>query len=140
MSFCRWSSDNFQCDLYCYEDVSGGITTHVASNRVVGEIPEAPFELLMNEGSTIPEQVLNRMTEANLKRYMEAHRRQMDFLETCKREPIGLPYDGQSFNDPDYESFLARLLHLRETGYHFPDYVLDLVKEAIKEQNVKKES
>ena len=46
MSYCRWSSDNWKCDLYCYEDVSGGITTHVAGNRIVGDIPEAPLSLL----------------------------------------------------------------------------------------------
>ncbi len=34
MSYCRWSSDNTNCDLYCYEDCSGGFTTHVAGFRL----------------------------------------------------------------------------------------------------------
>lgn len=34
MSYCRWSSDNWKCDLYCYEDANGYIT-HVADNRIV---------------------------------------------------------------------------------------------------------
>lgn len=33
MSYCRWSSDNFQCDVYVYEDCAGGWTTHVAGRR-----------------------------------------------------------------------------------------------------------
>ena len=41
MSYCRWSTDNFKCDLYCYEDVNGGFTTHVASNR---PSPPYPYE------------------------------------------------------------------------------------------------
>ena len=117
MSYCRWSSDNWKCDLYCYEDVNGGITTHVAAYRIVGDVPEVPLSLL-KEGKT--------------KEYYDAYKKQMDFLETAKREKIGLPYDGQSFNDPDHKSFLKRLLHLREVGYNFPDYVIEMVKEDIK--------
>ena len=41
MSYCRWSSDDFKCDLYCYKDVSGGYKTHVADRRIVGDIPHA---------------------------------------------------------------------------------------------------
>lgn len=26
MSYCRWSTDDFKCDLYIYEDVAGGWT------------------------------------------------------------------------------------------------------------------
>jgi len=33
MSYCRWSSGDWNCDLYCYEDARGGWTTHVAENR-----------------------------------------------------------------------------------------------------------
>src|SRR5687767_6611694 len=39
MSYCRWSTDDFQCDLYCYEDVSGGFTTHVAGRRKIWDAP-----------------------------------------------------------------------------------------------------
>ena len=118
MSYCRWSSDNWKCDLYCYEDVSGGITTHVAGNRIVGDVPEAPLKLLL---------------DGTYKEYYRAYKKQSAFLDTAKHKKIGLPYDGESFNDPDYESFLDRLLHLRETGYNFPGYVIEEVKREIKE-------
>lgn len=32
MSYCRWSTDDFTCDLYCYES-SEGYVTHVASYK-----------------------------------------------------------------------------------------------------------
>jgi len=104
MSYCRWSSDNWRCDLYCYEDVNGGITTHVACKSV------------------------------SIDEWTKAHKKQMEFLHTAKSEKIGLSYDGETFNDPDYESFLKRLLHLREVGYNFPDWVIEEVEEDIKRQ------
>lgn len=38
MSYCRWSSMDFKCDLYIYE-AEDGIAIHVASNRVIGDVP-----------------------------------------------------------------------------------------------------
>jgi hypothetical protein len=139
MSYCRWSSDNWKCDLYCYEEVSGGFTTHVASNRIVGEVPEASFALLQkNDDLSVPEQVMRRLRNEAFKEWTEAQEKQSKFLDTCKHKPIGLPYDGESFNDPDLESFLKRLLHLREVGYKFPDYVLEEVKEEIEDARKRK--
>ncbi len=115
MSYCRWSSDNFKCDLYCYEDVSGGFTTCIAGNRIKGNIP-----------------ILPKLTSETVKdgSYLTAYKEQMAFLETAEREKIDLPHANETFNDPDLESFLERLIHLREIGYNFPDYVIESVKES----------
>jgi hypothetical protein len=40
MSYCRWSSDHFECDVYVYADVSGGWTTHVAGRRRKHRVPD----------------------------------------------------------------------------------------------------
>lgn len=124
MSYCRWSSNNWDCDLYCYADVSGGFTTHVARNRIDGDIPKEDMRLLR---------------DGKVDEFMAQHNAQMKFLETCTRSPIGLPFDGQTFNDPDEEAFLARLLQLRLAGYRFLDYVLDDVRDEIKERDAAKE-
>lgn len=108
MSYCRWSSDNWKCDLYCYENVNGGWTTHVAAQKVTGDVPEE-----LEIGSVPAEE------------WIKAHNAAMDFLDTAERKPIGLPHDGRSFNDPTLEAFRERLLDLRAAGYSFPDYVLD---------------
>ena len=131
MSYCRWSSNNWKCDLFCYEDVSGGITTHVAGNRVVGEVPEVSLRLLQYKPVSVTEEILTRMRHEEFKEWTEANERQQKFLDTCQRVPIGLPYDNQSFNDPTYEDFLARLMHLRSVGYRFPDYVIEEVEDDI---------
>lgn len=120
MSYCRFSSDSWRCEVYCYEDCSGGFTTHVAGNRVVGEIPQ---DLPWPSGGAD--------NGAEIAQWMARHGEQMAFLETCEREPIGLPHDGDSFNDPDEESMLARLIDLQSIGYHVPQYVIDGLKEDI---------
>ena len=119
MSYCRWSSDNWQCDVYCYESADG-FTTHVAGNKTVEPPPDDQWADFV-AGRITPEE------------FGVKHQAAMDFLETAERKPIGLPYDGQSFSDPDLESFLARLLHLKETGYNVPEFVINNVREEITE-------
>lgn len=117
MSYCRFSSNDWSCDLYCYEDVSGGFTTHVASNRIVGEIPKVP------PWNSVP-----------VEEWFEAHRKQMDFVGNAKRENIGLPFDGAQFNDPDLKSLLKRVLGLRSCGYVVPRCAIDMIQGEIDDE------
>lgn len=117
MSYCRFSSDNWKCDIYCYEGGSGFVT-HVAGNRVVGDIPKTP-----------------PITKENMPAYMVAHRAQMAFLDTCKRAPIDLPHAGKSFDDPDAGSCADRLESLRAIGYHVPQYAIDTLREEAAESS-----
>lgn len=114
MSYCRWSSDNWHCDVYSYADCEGGFTTHVANNRIVGDIPEVP-----------------NMLEVDSNIWFKAYQRQMDFLDKAKHKFIGLPYDGDTFNDPDLSSFLIRLKDLKEIGYNVPSWVIEEVQAEI---------
>ena len=119
MSYCRWSSDNFMCDLYCYEDVNGGWTTHVARSRPARR-PQPEMPDLISGTIDVPA-------------WLEAHNAMMADLDTIPRVPIGGPHDGQSFNDATLEEFRDRLLMLRAAGYRFPDGVLAAVEEEIAE-------
>ena len=116
MSLCRWSSNNYQCDLYCYEDTSGGYTTHVANSRHAN-LPKVSLDDVMKADGDAQQREL-------LKIYQQ-------WAADLDQEmiPLGLPYDGQSFNDPDLESFLARVTMLRDAGYRVPDYVFEAIKE-----------
>lgn len=118
MSYCRWSSDNWKCDLYCYEDVSGGWTTHVADRRRVGFVPDDRWGDFVRGVISAQE-------------YADLHRAQMDILSNLPMEDIDLPHAGETFNDASLEEFKDRLLYLRSIGYHFPDYVLERVNEEI---------
>ena len=121
MSYCRWSSENWECDLYCYES-DRGFTTHVASNRLVGKVPRVEFPKA-------------EASDAEWKAWERDYRQQREWLRTAERKPIGLPYDGQTFDDPDRESFLRRLLELRAVGYRFPDWVLEDVRSELAESS-----
>lgn len=104
MSLCRWSGMDWQCDLYCYESENGYIT-HVGVNRIVGDIPKVDNSLIVS---------------GDFDKYVEQHRKQMEFLNTTERKPIGLKYDGQTFYD-NKETIMATLKMLREEGYRFPE-------------------
>lgn len=121
MSYCRWSTDDFQCDLYCYEDCMGGWTTHVAASRIAWTEPLPP-----EDGDIMGD-------EEQVKRWMQRHNKVMELVRTSPKQNIGLPYDGQTFNDEDLPSFLNRLQHLKEVGYQFPDFVIEAVKAEIAE-------
>jgi hypothetical protein len=114
MSYCRWSSDDFGCDVYVYEDVSGGWTTHVARFKVLGEIPKIPP---MTGDPAWPEL------------FLPAYNAQMAYLETAQRAPIDLAHDGESFNDPTPGQCAERLQWLCELGYKVPQYAIDELRE-----------
>ncbi len=114
MSYCRWSSDNWACDLYCYES-DWGFVTHVAGQKHTGEIPPIDWSL---KGAD-----LAASYSANLKA-----------VQDSDMAPIGLAHDGASFTDGTLEAFKARLLMLREAGYRFPDEVLVAIEEEIVER------
>lgn len=120
MSYCRWSSDNWKCDVYCYEDCLGGWTTHVASNKRVGEIPTYSFA--------------KDDSKEELDRFMREYRAHQDALDKTALVPIGLPHDGETFNDPTLEDFRDTLTMLKDAGYNVPQYVFEAIEEEIKEE------
>lgn len=107
MSYCRWSSDDFMCDLYCYADIGGGWTTHVARRRSLRR-PETP--------SPYTREALEKAQIADL-----------------PLEPIGLPYDGMTFNDATLESFRERVVMLLAAGYAAPDHLIERIDAEIAE-------
>jgi len=119
MSYCRWSSDNWKCDVYCYEDVSGGWTTHVAAQKRVGEIPRYSFA--------------KDDSKEELDRFMREYKAHNEAVDKSTLEPIGLPYDGETFNDPTLEEFKERLIMLKKAGYNVPAWVFETIDEELSE-------
>ena len=116
MSYCRWSTDDFQCDLYCYES-KDGYETHIAGSRLNWKIDLPPkVEIAFKNG---------KLNKSALKRHIQ---RQVDVMDLMRNEnnyervPIGLAYDGQSFTDDSVEEFKSTLLMLKLAGYQFPDF------------------
>lgn len=124
MSYCRWSSDGFACDVYVYEDVMGGFTCHVARSKIVNlhEAPEEPkmpsdFGIVSDNNDWIPE-------------YMEKSKLRSEWLENhAIRENIGLEFDGKTFNTESATSMANELTMLKNMGYQVPQYAIDSLYE-----------
>jgi hypothetical protein len=112
MSYCRFSSDDFRCDLYVYRGRCDGFIVHVANFRMLGEPPRVDLE-------APPEEVA------------EAMRAQVDFVMSADRVAIDLPHAGESFRESDLASLRARLLRLSALGYRFPHNVLEEINSEI---------
>lgn len=110
MSYCRFSSNNWNCDIYAYESCMGGFDIHVASNRIVGNIPKCDIRLII---------------DGKYEEYAKQYKKQMEFLDGCEREKIGHPFDGESFNSQTLTEFKEQMIELRRVGYNFPNYVLE---------------
>jgi hypothetical protein len=116
LSYCRWSSDDFLCDLYCYESAQGFIT-YVANTRPV-YLEALPPEIPLREDT--------------LKSYMERWDKVMDMHHAAEKVPIGLPMDGKDFCDKTLSDFLQTLKMLKGMGYRFPDSVIEAVEEEMR--------
>lgn len=114
MAYCRWSTDDYQCDLYVYADVSGGYTIHVAGGRYLFKEPLPPPVSFMTD---IPE-------------WVERHNKVMAMCEAADQEKIDLAYAGDSFYGYSAEQAVDTLRMLHGLGYRFP---CDEVTEAIQE-------
>ena len=121
MSYCRWSSDNYKCDLYVYPVEDGAYMIHIASTKI-GDEENVP--LLLN------------IYDVGSDNYIEAYKKQSEFLKEAKRVLITLPYAGESLTEHDLPSLKARLLELRTLGYRFPDYVFDRIDEEMKDDRI----
>lgn len=112
MSYCRFSSDNWKSDIYCYES-DMGIVINVAATKIDG-IPEIP-----SWGVVSAEE------------YMEAVKVQSDYMDNHQsaRREIGLPYDGQYFLCGSYQQAYHKLVELKEVGYYVPEYAIANMKE-----------
>lgn len=127
---------NWRCDVYVYEDCGGGWTTHVAGRkRAVPPIPDLPIQLLPSFGGVWNQEA--RGFDYPSKWHRMAARIVFGFwawwhnwlhmgtLHLIPLRPIGLPHDGQSFNDGTPGECAERLQRLRQLGYTVPQRAID---------------
>jgi hypothetical protein len=119
MSYCRWSSDDFKCDVYVYAHCDGGWTTHVAGNRVVYKQPLPPEVEFVPHGDNTA--------------WFERHEIISKMLDECDRVRIELPHVGETFSDPTPGACADRLEQLRALGYIVPQYAIDSLREEAAE-------
>lgn len=113
MSYCRFSFDDFQCDVYVYDDASG-VSVHIARARVVFKKPLPP---------SVP------FSQATLQAWYDRHNRVMEMMELADRELINLEHAGQSFFGMDPEDAANFLEELRGMGYRIPVHVVTALRD-----------
>lgn len=108
MSYVRFSSDNFQSDVYAYES-SRGFEIHVSVIRFESETP-------------IPELLPLRltMTEEEVTSWLKRHAEQQEWIDKAQRSPIGLSRDGKDFCFLTEKEMYAFLKELKKEGYRVP--------------------
>ena len=111
MSYCRWSSDGFRCDLYAYEDVGGEFVIHVAKYRSDPPAPLMPWEC----------------GEQAMTLWKHAYK---GWSETRKLVPIGLPHDGAIFSLDSEDEMFQKMHELRCAGYLVPEWVFPCLDDT----------
>ena len=111
MSYCRWSCDDFQCDIYCYES-SSGFEVMVAAKKYVFDAPLPP-----------------EVDIENLDGWLKRHGVVSKMLKRAKLVDLGLPHDGQSFLEATAAECADRLEALKALGYRVPQYAIDSLRE-----------
>lgn len=145
MSYCRFSSMNMMCDVYVYQDCHGGWTTHVASvRRVIPPIPsllDGRFLMRVHHwsGATLNDDTKDFDYPSRWRKHVaKAWFRFAAWWQTyihggslklIPMRKIGLPEDGETFNDGTAEECADRLEALRAIGYRVPQYAIDALRE-----------
>lgn len=115
MSYCRWSSDCYESDIYCYE-ADSGIRIHVATQKYVSDAPRPVLQ--------------GKTTNDHLDYYHACN----VWIESAHIEPIGLPYDGCDYDYDTPREAAEKLIELQKVGYHVPQYAIDALLEEGEEE------
>lgn len=124
MSYCRWSSDGFRCDVYAYEHVDGYYAVHVASRKRL-----FPPDFMPD----LTKDFFARKISAET--YAKNHKEYMDLMDTLPWRDLTYPSAGKTFEEPDLESFLARMKALKAEGARIPDGVIEGIEAELKEED-----
>jgi len=113
MAYVRFSSDDYQSDVYTYEDCDGGWITHVANVRYRFRSPLPP-----------PVDM-----DANMEGWLARHQKVSAMVEQAERVPIKSSVAGERFHDNTPGEAADRLLALRELGIRVPQHAIDQLRE-----------
>ena len=116
MSNCRWSTDSFRCDVYCYESEEGFVI-HVAGRRhgLPADDEGPPFSLIR---------------EGKGEEYMRLQKEFSDRMSASEWTTINHPDAGRTFRLDTESEMYDKLVELSDAGFNVPQHVLDSLAEA----------
>lgn len=111
MSYCRWSTNNFRCDVYVYESGDSWVI-HVAGNKLL-----------------IPDDFPDEPSLDDVDAWLEHFRLLSQLIKTIQRVPLNLGYDGETFELSSPGECADTLTMLAESGYRVPASVIAELRE-----------
>jgi hypothetical protein len=121
MSYCRWSSDDWQCDVYVYAHVDGGWATHVAGRRWIFTVELPP-----------PTPLPRGFSHDQFTAWYQRHREVMRLHgEVDKGHWLELPEPegGIDYMHRTAGECADNLERLRAAGFNVPQYAIDELRE-----------
>jgi len=148
MSYCRWSSDFGECDVYVYEHVDGGWATHVASRRLNHRVPDEIRQMPRNTAKeysaaysaerawrdAIPsDEIPCRVAGKDGKTEPGIYRtpKETEYLDLATISPLA----GETFRDETPGDCANRLELIRKSGLNVPQYAIDALRAEQIEMN-----
>lgn len=125
MSYCRWSSDGHNCDVYVYESEYGYVC-HVAARKIINlhEAPHVPS--FFNYNTPLD----GKISDSDIQDFIIKNRAWMEWLDkSAIRENIGLEHDGETFSSDEPGDMAEILIMLKQMGYQVPQYAIDSLLE-----------
>ncbi len=110
MSYCRFSTDDYQCDFYVFEACHGGFSLSLAKKRYI--LNNIPAVVSMD----------------NVEKWVDRHKLIMSMVKVANVIDIDLPYAGEMFSYDTIEELLVALIDFKAMGYRCPDYVIENVR------------
>lgn len=126
MSFCRWSSLDFRCDLYVWEG-EFGVTVAVAAQR-----PQFTTRL-PSPLPPLPEQASDAEIHDWVQKRIARDRRLHKILDTTEFMPIGLSRDGEVYDDLTLDEAADLIDSLTDEGYVAPEGLANRLREYAQE-------
>jgi len=127
MSYCRFSTNDYTCDLYVYQSIDG-IVIHVAARRYDIPADEYPPPL-----EPLPPDASSGEVHGYIHREMMRFREVSELIRDKPMTSIGGPYDGQTltFSDHDEAAWWIEEKLAPLGIYNYPD---DLVSALMADQ------
>ncbi len=124
MSYCRFSSDQFRCDVYVFEHCGGWWQIYVAGNKLVSDTPRPEF----TAGDWWAR------GEEGIAAYTACDTALCEWMEQAQRVAIELPHAGEGFELGSPGDCADTLVMLKELGYVVPQSAIDALREEAAEQ------
>lgn len=124
MSYCRWSTDDYQCDVYVWHDITDTWRTEVAGRRRIWKVPLPPPV----HGEIGSDEWLTSFTDRHT-----ALMRLLNDESNFDWQTIAEPDGGRSYTHDSPGECADNLQRLHEAGLNVPQDAIDTLREEHQE-------